>query len=116
MTPFEKNIEVWRQLWRVTEMSDIIVQIVDSRNPLLFWCKDLPDYTKELVARAERRGHMQQKRVLMLMNKADLLNETQRYRSCIAIERLIDRSLVLSRSIVLTLPCAIAVKHGSSTL
>ena len=27
MTPFEKNIEVWRQLWRVTEKADIVVQV-----------------------------------------------------------------------------------------
>lgn len=27
VTPFEKNIEVWRQLWRVVEMSDLIVQV-----------------------------------------------------------------------------------------
>ena len=37
LTPFEKNLEVWRQLWRVVERSDLIVQIVDSRNPLLFY-------------------------------------------------------------------------------
>lgn len=27
MTPFEKNLEVWRQLWRVLERSDIVVQV-----------------------------------------------------------------------------------------
>lgn len=37
VTPFEKNLHVWRQLWRVIERSDVLVQIVDSRNPLLFW-------------------------------------------------------------------------------
>lgn len=26
LTPFEKNLEVWRQLWRVLERSDIVVQ------------------------------------------------------------------------------------------
>lgn len=36
VAPFEKNLEVWRQLWRVIEKSDLLVQIVDSRNPLLF--------------------------------------------------------------------------------
>ena len=36
VAPFEKNLEVWRQLWRVIEKSDLIVQIVDCRNPLLF--------------------------------------------------------------------------------
>ena len=27
LTPFEKNLEVWRQLWRVLERSDVIVQV-----------------------------------------------------------------------------------------
>ncbi len=36
VTPFEKNLEVWRQLWRVMERSSIAFQIVDSRNPLLY--------------------------------------------------------------------------------
>ena len=27
LTPFEKNLEVWRQLWRVMERSDIVVQV-----------------------------------------------------------------------------------------
>ena len=40
-TPFEKNIEFWRQLWRVIERSDLVVQLVDARRPLLFWCPDL---------------------------------------------------------------------------
>ncbi len=29
LTPFEKNLEVWRQLWRVLERSDIIVQVTN---------------------------------------------------------------------------------------
>lgn len=37
-TPFEKNLNVWRQLWRVIERSDVVVQIVDARNPLVFRC------------------------------------------------------------------------------
>jgi len=40
ITPFERNLEVWRQLWRVIERSDIIVQIVDARHPLLYRCKN----------------------------------------------------------------------------
>ena len=46
MTPFERNIEVWRQLWRVIERSDLVVQIVDARNPLLFRCEDLERYVR----------------------------------------------------------------------
>lgn len=41
MTPFEKNLEVWRQLWRVVERSDVVVQVVDARQPLLYRCEDL---------------------------------------------------------------------------
>ncbi len=26
LTPFEKNLEVWRQLWRVLERSHVVVQ------------------------------------------------------------------------------------------
>ena len=33
LTPFEKNLEVWRQLWRVLERSQLVVQIVDARDP-----------------------------------------------------------------------------------
>lgn len=70
LTPFEKNIEVWKQLWRVIERSDIVIQIVDSRNPLLFRCVDLENYVKEVNP---------EKRNVLLINKADLLNKTQRY-------------------------------------
>ncbi|XP_063080354.1 large subunit GTPase 1 homolog isoform X2 [Cavia porcellus] len=41
LTPFERNLDFWRQLWRVIERSDVVVQIVDARNPLLFRCQDL---------------------------------------------------------------------------
>ncbi len=41
ITPFEKNIEVWKQLWRVIEKSDVLMQIVDARNPDFFYASDL---------------------------------------------------------------------------
>jgi len=69
LTPFERNIEVWRQLWRVVERSDLVVQIVDARNPLLFRSPDLDKYVKELDPR---------KKNLLLVNKADLLTPKQR--------------------------------------
>lgn len=69
-TPFERNLEVWRQLWRVIERSEIIVQIVDARNPMLFRCTDLEKYVKEVSKK---------KKNLLLINKADLLSATQRY-------------------------------------
>ena len=70
LTPFERNLEVWRQLWRVIEKSDVIIQIVDARNPLLFRSTDLEKYVKEVD---------KNKRNILLVNKADLLNKNQRY-------------------------------------
>lgn len=32
---FEHNIEVWRQLWRVCEISNILVVVADIRNPIV---------------------------------------------------------------------------------
>ncbi|CCE90520.1 ribosome biogenesis GTPase LSG1 TDEL_0B03910 [Torulaspora delbrueckii] len=69
LTPFERNIEVWKQLWRVVERSDLIVQIVDARDPLLFRSVDLERYVKELDDRKQN---------LLLVNKADLLTRKQR--------------------------------------
>ncbi|EKG15799.1 GTP-binding domain HSR1-related protein [Macrophomina phaseolina MS6] len=69
MTPFERNIEVWRQLWRVIERSDLVVQIVDARNPLLFRCDDLERYVKEVDPK---------KNNLLLVNKADMMTFEQR--------------------------------------
>lgn len=69
MTPFERNLEVWRQLWRVIERSDLVVQIVDARNPLLFRSEDLESYIKHVNPRKEN---------LLLVNKADMLTEEQR--------------------------------------
>lgn len=48
ITPFEKNIEVWRQLWRVIEKSDVLIQIVDARNPEFFYASDLEKYIQDV--------------------------------------------------------------------
>ncbi|CAG8451189.1 3742_t:CDS:10 [Ambispora leptoticha] len=69
LTPFEKNLEVWRQLWRVIERSQLIVQIVDARNPLFFRSTDLEKYVKEVDSN---------KKNVLLVNKADLLTDKQR--------------------------------------
>lgn len=67
MTPFEKNLGIWRQLWRVVERSTVLCQIVDARNPLLFRCKDLEDYVSSMG-----------KRNLLIVNKADFLSDLMR--------------------------------------
>ncbi|KAG8092826.1 hypothetical protein GUJ93_ZPchr0012g20709 [Zizania palustris] len=64
LTPFEKNIDIWRQLWRVLERSDLLVMVVDARDPLFYRCPDLEVYAKEID---------KHKRTLLLVNKADLL-------------------------------------------
>ncbi|KKA28405.1 hypothetical protein TD95_000231 [Thielaviopsis punctulata] len=69
LTPFERNLEVWRQLWRVIERSDIVVQIVDARNPLLFRSDDLDRYVKDIDPKKEN---------LLLINKADMMTDAQR--------------------------------------
>jgi large subunit GTPase 1 len=69
LTPYERNLEVWRQMWRVIERSDMIVQIVDARNPLLFRSTDVEVYVKEVDER---------KKNLLLINKADMLTTKQR--------------------------------------
>jgi large subunit GTPase 1 len=69
MTPFERNLEVWRQMWRVIERSDLVVQIVDARHPLLFRSEDLEDYVKEVDPK---------KNNLLLINKADMMTLNQR--------------------------------------
>ncbi|XP_018423062.1 PREDICTED: large subunit GTPase 1 homolog isoform X2 [Nanorana parkeri] len=69
LTPFERNLDFWRQLWRVIERSDLVVQIADARNPLLFRCQDLEHYVKEISPHKEN---------IILINKADLLTAEQR--------------------------------------
>ena len=57
-------------LWQWTLVySDIVVQIVDARNPLLFRCEDLEKYVTEVCP---------DKRNLILLNKADFLTPAQR--------------------------------------
>ncbi|KAI1099603.1 P-loop containing nucleoside triphosphate hydrolase protein [Jackrogersella minutella] len=69
MTPFERNLEVWRQLWRVIERSDLVVQIADARNPLMFRSEDLESYVKDVDPA---------KKNLLLVNKADMMTTNQR--------------------------------------
>jgi ribosome biogenesis GTPase A len=59
---FELNLETWRQLWRVIEMSDILLIIVDIRYPVLMFPPYLYNYvTKDL-----------QKDMILILNKIDL--------------------------------------------
>jgi large subunit GTPase 1 len=79
LTPFERNIEVWRQLWRVLERSHLVVQIVDARNPLRFRCEDLERCIREIEGpEGEKGSGPGRRKPLLLVNKADLLTQEQR--------------------------------------
>ena len=73
LSPFEKNVDFWRQLWRTVERSDLIVQIVDARDPLFFLSTDLFKYVGEVAAFQKK-----QKRCLLLINKADFVSDELR--------------------------------------
>ena len=70
MTPFEKNIEVWKQLWRVIDRCTVVATIVDARNPLLYRSEDMERYVDELG----RGGKVN----VLVVNKADYLSVEQR--------------------------------------
>lgn len=48
----ELNLETWRQLWRVLEMSDIILLIVDIRCPVSLIAQPLFGMTHVFVEKA----------------------------------------------------------------
>jgi large subunit GTPase 1 len=64
ITPYEKNIEVWKQLWMTVDKSQLLFQIVDGRNPLYYRCPDLEKYIKEVDVN---------KQSILIVNKADLM-------------------------------------------
>ncbi|CAE6503789.1 unnamed protein product [Rhizoctonia solani] len=80
LTPFERNIAVWRQLWRVLERAHLVVQIVDARNPLRFRCADLDSYVHDVEGPEGEKGSGPKglRKCLLLVNKADLLTADQR--------------------------------------
>lgn len=60
---FEHNCEVWRQLWRVCERSDVLLVVVDSRQPLLNFPPSLYHYITVTL----------RKPMVLVLNKIDLL-------------------------------------------
>lgn len=59
---FELNLETWRQLWRVLEMSDVVLFIVDIRYPVAMFPPSLYKYVTETL----------QKDFILVLNKIDL--------------------------------------------
>ena len=61
---FEQNLQVWRQLWRVIELSDIILLVVDARHPILHFPPALYDYVTIEMG----------KKLVLVLNKIDLID------------------------------------------
>lgn len=61
---FERNLDVWRQLWRVSEVSEILLVLLDVRCPLLHLPISLQDYVSTLKPR---------KKCILILTKVDLV-------------------------------------------
>lgn len=60
---FEMNLETWRQLWRVTEISDIVLLIVDIRYAPLHFSPKFYEYCTNTL----------KKDLILILNKIDLV-------------------------------------------
>eukprot|EP01012_Entosiphon_sulcatum_P040396 TRINITY_DN54046_c0_g1_i1.p1 TRINITY_DN54046_c0_g1~~TRINITY_DN54046_c0_g1_i1.p1 ORF type:complete len:773 (-),score=136.51 TRINITY_DN54046_c0_g1_i1:64-2382(-) len=60
---FERNLEVWRQLWRVLEMSDVVLVIADARFPAVHLPFALYQYVDSVL----------KKPIILILNKIDLI-------------------------------------------
>ncbi|CAE6462086.1 unnamed protein product [Rhizoctonia solani] len=65
-TYYERNVEVWRQLWRVCELSSILMLLLDARCPPLHYPPSLDAYIKSL--RPARQ-------VILVLTKIDIVGE-----------------------------------------
>ncbi|GMF25321.1 unnamed protein product [Phytophthora lilii] len=61
---YERNLEVWRQLWRVIERSSMLVHLADARCPLLHISDQLMTHI---------RTKFPWKRVILVLTKTDLV-------------------------------------------
>ena len=61
---FEHNINVWRQLWRVCEMSDALILCADARHPLFHFPPSLYHYVTVTLGRP----------LVLVVNKVDLVD------------------------------------------
>ncbi|XP_041983915.1 guanine nucleotide-binding protein-like 1 isoform X2 [Aricia agestis] len=63
MSYFELNLETWRQLWRVLEMCDILLLVVDVRYAGMMF----PPYLYEFVVQEQKKD------MILVLNKIDLV-------------------------------------------
>lgn len=60
---FERNLETWRQLWRVLEVSDIVILITDIRHPVLHFPPTVYNHVVQDL----------KKELVLVLNKIDLV-------------------------------------------
>ncbi|GAA5953335.1 hypothetical protein JCM3765_005008 [Sporobolomyces pararoseus] len=63
-TFYERNLNVWRQLWRTTEISEILLVLIDVRFPLLHYPPSLRNYLNAQKPRKPR---------VLVLTKCDLV-------------------------------------------
>jgi ribosome biogenesis GTPase A len=63
---FEHNLNVWRQLWRTLEISDILLLVADVRHPLFHFPQSLYKHITEQL----------NKPLILLLNKCDLVPQS----------------------------------------
>ncbi|KAL0485783.1 guanine nucleotide-binding protein-like GNL1 [Acrasis kona] len=63
---FELNLNVWRQLWRTLEISDLLLLVADVRHPLFHFPQSLYHYVT----------HKLDKPLILLLNKCDLVPDS----------------------------------------
>uniref|UniRef100_A0A1E1XRN4 Guanine nucleotide-binding protein-like 1 n=1 Tax=Amblyomma sculptum TaxID=1581419 RepID=A0A1E1XRN4_AMBSC len=63
---FELNLETWRQLWRVLEMSEIVLLVADIRHPVVHFPPALYIHVTQELG----------KRLVLVLNKVDLVPDT----------------------------------------
>ena len=85
---YERNLETWRQLWRVVERSDVLVLVVDIRFPALHFVPDLFTLVKETPG----------KEMLIALNKCDLVSNDVREAWCAYFKREFPQLQVVSFS------------------
>jgi nuclear GTP-binding protein len=52
----------WREVKKVVDLSDVIIQVIDARDPISGRCKDIEDVVKE-----------HNKKIIFVLNKTDLI-------------------------------------------
>lgn len=62
---FERNVQVYRQLWRVIERSDLLLVLLDARCPLLHLPPSLETYLKRFASM----------RTILVLTKKDIVGE-----------------------------------------